>query len=48
MIMSEMQKLVRCYICKKMYWWYAMTVAEQSACPSCIKSMVDEANRYTR
>lgn len=38
-----MQGTVKCPICGRPYKWYSHTVADQSACPDCVR----EANRRT-
>jgi len=40
-----MEGTIKCKICGRAYKWFAVTVADQSACPACVREATDAVNR---
>jgi len=38
-------KTIQCRVCGRAYKFYSMTVADQSACPACVREAEDAATR---
>lgn len=43
-----MQGTIKCPICGRPYKWYSMTVADQSACPTCVEIAERRASSPTQ
>ena len=40
-----MEGTCKCPICGRAYKWFSMTVADQSACPACVREAEDAVQR---